>query len=601
MDDVSSPNSSSLSVFDTGNGNDVLMHDDEELSPFSSTNDNGPSYTHRDGDSIRSSISSAASARPVMLLPATEKVGATADATAAQPTDGNAATATSTPGPRKRRTKKAGEKKDDGASSATAGSDGATAGAAAATTNAAGKVIKRRAARACVSCRNRKVRRGLFNARETAGSIPGAEAVVHNHEGHNHVHGHGHGPGPGPGPGHGLVNGTNGGIGGHGYLNGFTLGGGADAANGAGSGLNQVNGSGAYFDFAGQQRLGGNALLLPKGPPPTHTGPADPGSVPVGLPGFPLLPVNGLLGDPQQQVAAMLPGFIRPLPGKMAPEDIVYLHSKGAFTLPDQTLQKALLHAFVEFVYPYMPLLELRPFLETIHERDGKNGTISLLLYHAVMFTAAAFVPAKYLKAAGFSRRREARKTFFMKARALYDFDYEMDRFTLVQSLLLMTYWYETPEDQKDTWHWMGVAVSLAHTIGLHRDPRTTGETLRRQRLRKLLWWCCFMRDRMIALGMRRPKRIRSEDADVPMLTPGDFDQTVLPDEIDVVPAACRLVRDVDMQAQLAELCVEKAKLCVLVGSMLQQQYTILPRGRLRGSDAGLIGWRCPGPAATRP
>lgn len=150
-----------------------------------------------------------------------------------------------------------------------------------------------------------------------------------------------------------------------------------------------------------------------------------------------------------------------------------------------------------------------------------------------------------------------------------------------------MTYWYETPDDQKDTWHWMGVAVSLAHTIGLHRDPRTTGEPLRRQRLRKLLWWCCFMRDRMIALGMRRPKRIRSEDADVPMLTPADFEKAILPDDIDVVPVECRLVRDVEMQEQLAELCVEKAKLCVLVGNMLQQQYTILPRGRQRGSDAG--------------
>lgn len=171
---------------------------------------------------------------------------------------------------------------------------------------------------------------------------------------------------------------------------------------------------------AGQQRLGGNALLLPKGSS-TQAASADPIAAPVNLPGFPLLTINGLLGDPQQQVTALLPGFIRPLPGKMAPEDIVYLHSKGAFTLPEMTLQKALLHAYVEFVHPYMPLLELQPFLETIHERDGKKGTVSLLLYHAVMFTAASFVPAKYLKAAGFSRRREARKSFFMKARVSTD------------------------------------------------------------------------------------------------------------------------------------------------------------------------------------
>ena len=396
--------------------------------------------------------------------------------------------------------------------------------------------------------------------------------------------------------------------------------GGADTNKVVATTLNQTNGVGSSFDFAGQQRIGSNPLLLPKEPVTQRASSELPAATAgAGLPGFPLLPINGLLGDPQQQIAALLPGFIRPLPGKMAPEDIVYLHSKGAFTLPDVTLQRALLHAYVEFVHPYMPLLELHPLLETINDRDGKSGTISLLLYHAVMFAAASFVPAKYLKAAGFSRRREARKSFFMKARvstskcwlslvgarvvklilfpfffffenlfqALYDFDYETDRLTLVQALLLMTYWYETPDDQKDTWHWMGVAVSLAHTIGLHRDPRTTGEPLRRQRLRKLLWWCCFMRDRMIALGMRRPKRIRSEDADVPMLTPSDFEKVILREDIDVVPPECRYVRDVEMQEQLAELCVEKAKLCVLVGNMLQQQYTILPRGRQRSSDAG--------------
>ena len=453
-------------------------------------------------------------------------------------------------------------------------------------------------------------RRGLFNARESAGPLPGAEAFQH-HLVDTNIN----------------LNGLNGQFNAAFADPKSTLGG--SGTNGA-NGNNGTNGT--SFGFPAQQRIGNNPLLLPKATPGvnlshshshshshsnnhhnhTHnhnahshshnghnhsaTTAADPisiaavASTPLNLPGFPLLPINGQLGDPQQQVAALLPGFIRPLPGKMAPEDIVYLHSKGAFTLPDATLQRALLHAYVEFVHPYMPLLELHPLLETIHDRDGKNGTISLLLYHAVMFAAASFVPAKFLKAAGFSRRREARKSFFMKARALYDFDYETDRLTLVQALLLMTYWYETPDDQKDTWHWMGVAVSLAHTIGLHRDPRTTGEPLRRQRLRKLLWWCCFMRDRMIALGMRRPKRIRSEDADVPMLVPSDFDKAILPDDIDILPAECRLVRDLDMQQQLAELCVEKAKLCVLVGNMLQQQYTILPRGRQRGSDAGLAG-----------
>ncbi len=218
---------------------------------------------------------------------------------------------------------------------------------------------------------------------------------------------------------HGIINGANGGANGSAFSNGFGMGG-ADAAKA--SAMNQVSGSGSTFDYtsgaAGQQRIGSNPLLLPKSAANNQGAAAtEPAAPSMSLRGFPLLPINGLLGDPQQQVAQLLPAFIQPLPGKMAPEDIVYLHSKGAFTLPDLTLQRALLHAYVEFVHPYMPILELHPFLEKIHARDGKKGTVSLLLYHAVMFTAASFVPAKYLKAVGFSRRREARKSFFMKAR----------------------------------------------------------------------------------------------------------------------------------------------------------------------------------------
>lgn len=153
----------------------------------------------------------------------------------------------------------------------------------------------------------------------------------------------------------------------------------------------------------------------------------------------------------------------------------------------------------------------------------------------------------------------------------------------LVQALLLMTYWYEAPEDQKDTWHWMGVAISLAHTIALHRNPIT--HSTGKHKLRKRIWWSCFMRDRLIALGMRRPTRIKDEDFDVPMLEPSDFDMEVLPDDNRIVPSECTLVRDTKMQQELAEMCVQKAKLCLLVSNMLKAQYSVLIRDRT-GPDA---------------
>lgn len=145
-----------------------------------------------------------------------------------------------------------------------------------------------------------------------------------------------------------------------------------------------------------------------------------------------------------------------------------------------------------------------------------------------------------------------------------------------------MTYWYETPDDQKDTWHWMGVAISLAHTIGLHRNPDNGTMPIHKQRLWKRMWWSCFMRDRLIALGMRRPTRIKDEDFDVPMLTESDFEIEVLPDDNKLLPPECTVIRNFDMQRELAEMCVQKAKLCVLISHMLKAQYSVLIRDRLQ-------------------
>jgi hypothetical protein len=301
-----------------------------------------------------------------------------------------------------------------------------------------------------------------------------------------------------------------------------------------------------------------------------------------GLPSFPFTPFSNdprgsFFGSlPQKSLGGDLPRFIKPLPAKIGPDEISYLERKGALTVPRGTLRSEMLRAYVEFVHPYMPLLDLHDFLSMIDRADGSKGKVSLILFQAVMFAGSAFVDMQYLRAAGYATRKEARKDFFQKTRILYDFDYESDRVSLVQALLLLTYYYETPDDQKDTWHWMGVATSVAHTIGLHRNPDNTNLDTKRVKLWKRIWWSTYMRDRLIALGMRRPTRIKSEDFDVPMLTMDDFEIVAIPDSITCIPADCRVARDVNVQRQLAVMCIEKAKLCLCISHVLSKQYCVL-------------------------
>ncbi|KAG9387615.1 Cutinase transcription factor 1 alpha [Pyrenophora tritici-repentis] len=301
-----------------------------------------------------------------------------------------------------------------------------------------------------------------------------------------------------------------------------------------------------------------------------------------GLPTLPFSPFSNERGAPffgslpKKPAPGELPKFIKPLPSRIGPDEISYLEKKGALTVPRGSLRSEMLRAYVEFVHPYMPLLDLHDFLTMVDQRDGANGKVSLILFQAVMFAGSAFVGMEHLRSAGYATRKDARKDFFQKTRILYDFDYESDRVSLVQALLLLTYYYETPDDQKDTWHWMGVATSVAHTIGLHRNPDNTNLDTKRVKLWKRIWWSTYMRDRLIALGMRRPTRIKTEDFDVPMLTLDDFEIAPLPESIKCLPADCRIARDVDAQRQLAIMCIEKARLCLCISHVLSKQYCVL-------------------------
>lgn len=271
-----------------------------------------------------------------------------------------------------------------------------------------------------------------------------------------------------------------------------------------------------------------------------------------------------------------LPLYIKPLHSRLTADDILYLEKKGALAVPAEPLRDELLRCYAEFVHPYMPLLDLHEVVGIIDRNDGTQS-ISLLLFQAMMFAGIATVDMRYLKQAGYETRRDARREFFQKTRLLYDFDYEVDRISLIQALLLMTYWYETPDDQKDSHHWMGIAVSLSHTIGLHRNPeRSASMDAPRRRLWKRIWWSTYMRDRLIALGMRRPTRIKNADFDVPMLTPEDFEAAVLPEGPSCIPADCSILRDAEKQRQLAIMCIEKAKLCICISHVLSVQYSVL-------------------------
>lgn len=76
--------------------------------------------------------------------------------------------------------------------------------------------------------------------------------------------------------------------------------------------------------------------------------------------------------------------------------------------------------------------------------RDPKNPP-SLLLLQSVLLAGSRVCDNPQLKDASGSTTPAA-MTFYKRAKALYDANYEDDRVTIVQSLVLMGWYWEGPE-----------------------------------------------------------------------------------------------------------------------------------------------------------
>lgn len=266
-----------------------------------------------------------------------------------------------------------------------------------------------------------------------------------------------------------------------------------------------------------------------------------------------------------------IPAFFIPLPDRVLPEDVAYLARKGALTIPEPDSILEILRGYLFSVHPFMPMLEHDDFIGAVQHEQGAPR-LSLLLFQAVMFAGLHSLPHPVIHRLGFHSAKEARKVFFDRAKLLYELDVESDTAAVVQSLVLMSLMYSTWDERRHTWHWTGLAYDAARSMGLQREPAMRCVSDKERRFRRRLWWSLYIRDRMIALGTRRPMRIRDEDFNVSILGLEDF-------HLETAQKGSQLhgiVPSLEERSSTARMCIQLAKLGVCIGHVVSSQYTTL-------------------------
>ncbi|POR36648.1 Cutinase transcription factor 1 alpha [Tolypocladium paradoxum] len=268
--------------------------------------------------------------------------------------------------------------------------------------------------------------------------------------------------------------------------------------------------------------------------------------------------------------------------------EIDILHQRGAFLLPPRSLCDELIDAYFKWVHPIVPVINRTRFMRQY--RDPRNPP-SLLLLQAVLLAGSRVCTNAQLMDANGSTTPAA-LTFYKRAKALYDANYEDDRVTIVQSLLLLGWYWEGPEDvTKNVFYWSRVATIVAQGSGMHRSVEQSQLSKSDKRLWKRIWWTLFTRDRSVAVALGRPVHINLDDSDVEMLIEDDF----VEDESD-------RASEFPPDPIHVQFFLQYVKLCEIMGLVLSQQYSVASKGRQRNaidlthSDMALADWlqNCP-------
>ena len=146
-----------------------------------------------------------------------------------------------------------------------------------------------------------------------------------------------------------------------------------------------------------------------------------------------------------------------------------------------------------------------------------------------------------------------------------------------------MAFWYSGTEDRTGAWHWIGIAISLSQTLGLHRNPEPSNASHRflkgRSSILRRMWWSCFARDRWLSLAMGRPMRINLEDCETPMPCAEDVTK-----EVGLIPQSTKDKYLPTHTDRLACLWIQLLKISDILGTIIRIFYST-QRNKPNGTD----------------
>ncbi|CAG8432825.1 11505_t:CDS:10 [Diversispora eburnea] len=168
--------------------------------------------------------------------------------------------------------------------------------------------------------------------------------------------------------------------------------------------------------------------------------------------------------------------------------------------LPPKELCDLLLDTFWREIHPYMPFIDKQDFMEKYNNLET-NYTHIILLY-AMFAVAARFVDNPAVRSDP-DAPSTAGTEYFEKAKELLKDEFDNATIPTIQALLILT-GHQQGAKNSTTWLYSGLATRLAQDMGLHRDSAKWNLDDRQSEVRRRVWWSCVVVDRCVSAALGR-------------------------------------------------------------------------------------------------
>ncbi|KAH7409041.1 hypothetical protein BKA64DRAFT_664044 [Cadophora sp. MPI-SDFR-AT-0126] len=194
--------------------------------------------------------------------------------------------------------------------------------------------------------------------------------------------------------------------------------------------------------------------------------------------------------------------------------------------LPCRQLQNELVTLYFRHIHPMLPGVDEHHF-STLHRnfrgREEFMEPGDFLIYLAILAAGFGHLSEIQLHRTPYRSLHDGQGALFDQVKVRYWSAVDIDPVLLTQVTLIISLWSPAPPApiQENNSFWVDLAFKHANTAKLW-DTRESGSSADFYR-RRVLWWCCIVRDRHLAVVLRRPYRLHHIPAITDLPSKRDF------------------------------------------------------------------------------